>query len=404
MGTEDGILVVNAGSSSIKYAAYGDTAGPEPRLLGRGRIEAIGTHPRFVGRNEAGAVLSERTWPQGDTLSHRAGTEFLMDWLAEHETDIRLVAAGHRIAHGGIKYAGPTRIDAELKADIDRLTPLAPLHQPHHLAAIEAIADRFPELPQVACFDTSFHRTYAPVTQLFAIPRQLSREGILRYGFHGISYEFIARRLPAFAPEARRVVVAHLGNGASMCAIHDGRSVDSTMGFTALDGLPMGTRTGALDPGVLLYLMQQRGYDASRLQQLLYEESGLLGVSGISNDMRVLLASPAAEAKEAVELFCAAIAKSLGALAMTLGGLDALVFTAGIGEHAAPVRAEVCRRAAWLGLSFDPEANARDGPRISTDDSPVSVWVIPTNEELMIAIHTRSLLLSARSQPNILRS
>ena len=392
MPKENGILVVNAGSSSIKYAAYRETGGGDPRLLGRGKIEGFGTRPLFVGKNEAGVVLGEHIWPEGDALSHAAGTHFLMEWLAEHETDIRIVAGGHRVAHGGIKYGGPTRIEPSVMADLATLTPLAPLHQPHHLAAIDAIAGRFPDMPQVACFDTSFHRTHSRITQLFALPRRLSSEGILRYGFHGISYEFIARRLPSFAPSARRVVVAHLGNGASMCGIRDGRSVDSTMGFTAVDGLPMGTRTGALDPGVLLYLMQQRGYDAPRLERLIYKESGLLGVSGISNDMRDLLASGAAEAAEAVELFCAAVTKALGAMAMAIGGLDALVFTAGIGEHAAPVRAEVCRRAAWLGLRFDAEANARGGPRISTDGSPVSAWVIPTDEELMIAIHTQNLL------------
>ncbi|MFO1126903.1 MAG: acetate/propionate family kinase [Rhodospirillales bacterium] len=392
MRTEDGILVINAGSSSIKYAAYLNAGGGEPQLLGRGKIDGIGSRPRFVGKDQKGAVLGEHAWPDGDTLTHAAGTWFLMDWLAEHETDIRIVAAGHRVAHGGTKYLKPTRVDAGVIADLAQLSPLAPLHQPHNLAAIKAMAERFPHLPQVACFDTSFHRTHSRITQLLAIPRQFSREGVLRYGFHGISYEFIARRLPTYAPAVHRAVVAHLGSGASMCAIRDGRSIDSTMGFTAVDGLPMGTRTGAVDPGFLLYLVQQRGYDGARLESLLYKESGLLGVSGISNDMRDLLASDAPEAKEAVELFCAAIAKWLGALAMTMEGVDALVFTAGIGENAAPVRAEVCRRAAWLGLKFDAEANERGGPRISTDDSPISAWVIPTNEELMIALHTRDLL------------
>lgn len=390
--TDKGILVINAGSSSIKYAAYKQVDSGEPAPLGRGLIEGLGTAPRFVGRNESGAVLGEKSWPEGNSLSHQEATSFLLEWLTENEDDIEIVACGHRVAHGGVKYHRPVRIDANIIADLATLTPLVPLHQPHNLAAMQAIAERYPALPQVACFDTSFHRTHSRTAQLFAIPRAMTEQGILRYGFHGISYEFIARRLPHFAPNAHRVVVAHLGSGASMCAMLDGVSVDSTMGFTAVDGLPMGTRTGALDPGLLLYLMQSHGYDAARIERFLYRESGLLGVSGISNDMRDLLDSPAPQAAEAVELFCYSIAKFVGSLAMTLGGLDALVFTAGIGEHAPPVRANVCRRAAWLGIRVDADANARHGPRISTDDSPISVWVIPTNEELMIAMHTRDLL------------
>lgn len=390
--TDRGILVINAGSSSIKYAAYRQVDSGEPSPLGRGQIEGLGTAPHFIGRNETGATLGEKRWPEGNSLSHKDATTFLIDWLAENETDIEIVACGHRVAHGGRKYHGPTRIDDQVIADLAELTPLAPLHQPHHLAAMQAIAERHPELPQVACFDTSFHRTHSRIAQLFAIPRAMTENGVLRYGFHGISYEFIARRLPHYAPNAHRVVVAHLGSGASMCGMLDGVSVDSTMGFTAVDGLPMGTRTGAVDPGLLLYLMQSHGYDADRIERFLYKESGLLGISGVSNDMRDLLASPAPEAAEAIEVFCYAVAKFLGSLAMALGGLDAIVFTAGIGERAAAVRANVCRRAAWLGVRIDADANADNGPRISTGDSPVSVWAIPTNEELMIAMHTRDLL------------
>jgi acetate kinase len=389
---DQGILVINAGSSSIKYAAYKQVAAGEPAALGRGQIEGLGTAPHFIGRNETGAVLGEKRWPDGNSLSHQDATTYLIDWLAENEADIEIVACGHRVAHGGRKFRGPTRIDEGVIAELAELTPLAPLHQPHNLATMQAIAARHPDLPQVACFDTSFHRSHARVAQLFAIPRAMTDRGVLRYGFHGISYEFIARRLPQYAPAAHRVVVAHLGSGASMCAMLDGVSVDSTMGFTAVDGLPMGTRTGAIDPGLLLYLMQSEGYDAARIERFLYKESGLLGVSGISNDMRDLLGSPEPAAAEAVEVFCYAIGKCLGALAMSLGGLDAIVFTAGIGERAAPVRANVCRRAAWLGVRIDADANAGNGPRISTDDSPISIWVIPTNEELMIAMHTRDLL------------
>ncbi len=296
------------------------------------------------------------------------------------------------MVHGGLDYDRPVRIDAPVVAALAELVPLAPLHQPHNLAGIRAVSAVDPSLPQVACFDTAFHRNKPLVAEIFALPRELTDSGIHRYGFHGLSYEYIARRLPQVVPDARRVVVAHLGNGASMCAIRDGRSVDSTMGFTAVDGLPMGTRTGALDPGVLLFLLQERGYTADAIERLLYKESGLLGVSGISNDMRDLLASDDPRAGEAIDLFCYQIAKNLGALATAAGGLDAFVFTAGIGEHAAEIRARVCAQAAWMGIKLDPAANRSNAQRLSTDDSAVSVWVIPTDEERMIAIHTRSVL------------
>ena len=296
------------------------------------------------------------------------------------------------MVHGGLDYDRAVRLDEGVIADLERLIPLAPLHQPHNLAAIRALAEVAPKLPQVACFDTAFHRTQPRVAQLFALPRALSESGVRRYGFHGLSYEYIAHRLPETLPEARKVVVAHLGSGASMCALFDGRSIESTMGFTAVDGLPMGTRTGGMDPGVVLYLMQDRGYDAKTIEKLLYKESGLLGVSGVSNDMRDLLESDDPLAAEAVELFVYHIGKHLGALAGALEGLDALVFTAGIGENAPIVRARVCRRAEWLGVRLDEEANRRGGPRISTSDSPIPAWIIPTNEELMIALHVRDEL------------
>jgi acetate kinase len=320
---------------------------------------------------------------------------FILGWVREHADHVNVIAAGHRVVHGGLAYDRPVRIDEGVLQTLQTLVPLAPLHQPHNLAAVGAIAEIDPDLPQVACFDTAFHRTQSKVAQTFAIPRALTEKGVRRYGFHGLSYEYIARRIPDYAPAARRVVVAHLGSGASMCAIAAGRSIESTMGFTAVDGLPMGTRTGALDPGVVLFLLQEEGYDASRIERFLYKESGLLGVSGISNDMRDLVASREDAAREAVELFVYHVCKHAGALTAALGGIDALVFTAGIGENAPPIRDAVCQRLEWLGVHLDPEANRKGGPRISTDGSGVSVWVIPTNEEQMIAIHTQALLAAA---------
>jgi acetate kinase len=293
-----------------------------------------------------------------------------------------------------MKHVGPVRIDTRTLAELEALIPLAPLHQPHNLEAIRALVRHAPQVPQVACFDTSFHRTQPTVAQAFALPGRYAKEGVHRYGFHGLSYEYIASVLPERDPRAAagRAVVAHLGNGASICAMQGGRSVATTMSFTALDGLPMGTRCGAIDPGVLLYLMDQHGMDARGLEQLLYHQSGLLGVSGVSSDMRTLLESRDPRAAEALDLFVYRIGRELGSLAAALGGLDAVVFTGGIGENAAAIRARVCRDAVWLGLGLDEEANARGGPRISRPGSPVSAWVIPTNEELMIALHTRRIL------------
>jgi acetate kinase len=290
------------------------------------------------------------------------------------------------------------RVEAAVLAKLERLVPLAPLHQPHNLAPIRSLLERSPQLPQVACFDTAMHRSNPPVAQMFALPAELTEAGVRRYGFHGLSYEYIASVLPQFDANAARgrTVVLHLGNGASMCALHAGRSVASTMGFTAVDGLPMGTRCGAIDPGVLLYLMNERGMDARALEKLIYKQSGLLGVSGVSSDMRALLESAEPRAKLAVELFVYRIGRELGSLAAALGGLDALVFTAGIGERAVPIRERVCRQAAWLGVELDAQANAKHGPRISSASSRVAAWVIPTNEELMIARHTREVLSKAK--------
>jgi len=393
---DQGILVINAGSSSIKFAVFTDGGLPEPKLLFKGQMEGLGSDPSFQVKDATGQKFDERDeWPRGSPLNHAGALRYILGWLEECASDIKIEAAGHRVVHGGLAYDRAVRIDEHVIADLEQLTPLAPLHQPHNLAAIRALAEVAPGLPQVACFDTAFHRTQPRVAQLFALPRALIESGVRRYGFHGLSYEYIAYRLPHYAPEARKVVVAHLGSGASMCALHDGRSIESTMGFTAVDGLPMGTRTGAMDPGVVLYLMQDRGYDAKTIESLLYKESGLLGVSGFSNDMRDLLESGDSHAAEAVELFIYHIGKHLGALVSALEGLDALVFTAGIGENSAPIREQVCRRAAWLGVRINEEANRQGDSRISTTDSPVPIWVIPTNEELMIALHVRDQLPAA---------
>ena len=391
------ILVLNAGSSSLKFSVFLD--GEPPGLLLRGQLEGLFTEPHFVARDAAGNVAGEQRWPAGTRLGHQGAIEFLFTWgragaLGGH----RIAAAGHRVVHGGLKFTRPVRIDPEVLAPLEALVPLAPLHQPHNLAAIRAIVQRAPELPQAACFDTSFHRTQPAVAQAFALPRRYAEEGVIRYGFHGLSYEYIASVLPRTDARAAagRTVVAHLGNGASMCAMKSGRSVASTMGFTAVDGLPMGTRCGALDPGVLLYLMDRHGMDARALEKLLYQQSGLLGVSGISSDLRTLLASPDPRAAEALDLFVYRIGRELGSLAAALGGLDALVFTGGIGENAATIRARVCQGAAWLGLELDAAANDAGRPRISRGGSRVTAWVIPTNEELMIAQHTRRLLAGKR--------
>ncbi|MGQ9369743.1 acetate/propionate family kinase [Azospirillum sp. ST 5-10] len=389
MSTDHAILVINAGSSSLKFSVFRGS-GDDLTAAITGQIFGIGTQPRFEARDAAKRPLADRAWVPGEAADRTALLSFLLEWIEDHLDGARLLAAGHRVVHGGAAYAAPILLDDAVMAELERLVPLAPLHQPHNLAAIRALAQGYPDLPQVACFDTAFHRSQPWQAQTFALPRAMTESGIRRYGFHGLSYEYIARRLPQVAPELAdaRVVVCHLGSGASMCAIRAGSSVDSTMGFTAVDGLPMGTRTGALDPGVLVYLMREKGMDADALEQLLYYRSGLLGVSGISNDMRVLLESADPHAAEAVELFCFRVAKETGALAASMGGIDALVFTAGIGERSAPVRARVGEKLAWLGVAIDEAANAANGPRISSGRSRLPVWVIPTDEERMIALHT----------------
>jgi acetate kinase len=401
----DAILVLNAGSSSIKFALFpGDSRPTRQGLYCEGECEGIGHRIHFFARDRAGAVLIDEHLPEGAT--HEQALTALLRWLERAFPQHRLVAAGHRVVHGGSAYNAPVRIDASVVRMLTDLVPLAPLHQPHHLAAIAALTKLHPALPQVACFDTSFHHTQSAIATAFALPRRLSEDGVRRYGFHGLSYEYIAGVLPeVLGPQLAdgRVVVAHLGNGASMCAMHRRKSVATTMGFTALDGLPMGQRCGNLDPGVVLYLMQQKRMSADAVADLLYHDSGLLGVSGVSNDMRTLLASDDPHAAEAIDLFVYRIGRELGSLAASLGGLDALVFTAGIGEHASEIRRRVSEDAAWLGVEFDRAANEQGGPRLSPPDSKASAWVIATDEDLMIALHTW-MIVNPRGIDNLARS
>jgi acetate kinase len=394
----DLILVVNAGSSSLKFRAY-DAGGGTPQLLLRGQIESLYTEPHFSASGASGEHREEQRWPAGTALGHDGAIAHIGDFLRSHRGDNRLVAAGHRVVHGGMRFTQPTLVTPEVIDELAALVPLAPLHQPHNLAPIRALAQLRPDLPQVACFDTAFHHTAPEQAQAFALPHDITARGVRRYGFHGLSYEYIASRLPEVAPAAARgrTVVAHLGNGASMCALREGRSIASTMGFTAVDGLVMGTRCGSVDAGVILYLMDELKMDTRAVEDLIYKRSGLLGVSGISSDMRTLLASEDPRARFAVELFIYRIGRELGSLAAALEGVDALVFTGGIGERAVPIRERACRQAGWLGLELDPAANAADGPRISADGSRMAAWVIPTDEELMIARHTFDLLQGGRS-------
>jgi acetate kinase len=378
------IAVVNAGSSSIKFAVFDAAAQPVLRL--RGQVEGIGATPRAKLVDAEGGVLAQEA-PQPDGFDHVAATQTMIRVAGPFLEGRDLVAMGHRVVHGGADYAAPVRVTDAVLDRLATLIPLAPLHQPHNLAVIRAMRALRPDLPQIACFDTAFHRSQPPIAQAFAIPRKYSEAGVKRYGFHGVSYQYVTGKLVEIAPHLAqgRVIVAHLGNGASLCAVRDGRSVASTMGFTAVDGLVMGTRCGALDPGVLIHMMDQYGMGARELEDLIYRQSGLLGVSGLSADMRALRAAAAPEAKEAIALFVYRIQREIGSLAAALGGLDALVFTGGIGENDVATRAEVVSGCAWLGLVLDAAANARGDVLISAADSAVTVLTIPTNEELEIA-------------------
>jgi acetate kinase len=384
------LLILNAGSSSLKFAVY-EIAGDALALKLRGQIAGIGTAPRLEARDAQSQPLDFAA--SGAIADHGAALAHLLAWLTQTGHGTGLAGAGHRVVHGGTAFTAHCRLTLAAVAELTALEPLAPHHQPHNVAAIRALAAQMPDLPQVACFDTAFHATQPPEARRLALPRDLAAKGLQRYGFHGLSYEYATERLRELAGVLpQKLVIAHLGNGASMCAIRDGRSIATTMGFSTLDGLIMATRIGALDPGVILHLMRAEGYSLSELEDLLYNRSGLLGLSGVSPDMRTLLASPEPGAREAVSLYCYRISRELGSLAAALGGLDALVFTGGIGENAAPVRAAVCRDAAWLGIEFDAAANESGGPLIGAKSGRAAAWVVPTDEELVIAAHTRRLL------------
>lgn len=394
MSAVDTILVVNAGSSSLKFQVFG--AADDLRCLVKGQIDGIGTRPRMRAEGADGACLIDERYAPEQIVDLPAATHTAGTWLRETQ-NIDLIAVGHRVVHGGPNYNRPVLITQEVVDQLERYVSLAPLHQPNNLAPIRSLLAHRPNLPQVACFDTAFHRGHSEVVDHYAIPEHFYAEGVRRYGFHGLSYEYIARRLNDVAPHIARgrVIVAHLGSGASMCALSDGRSIESTMGFTALDGLPMGTRPGQLDPGVVLYLVAEKGMSAAALEDLLYRECGLKGLSGVSNDVRELETSSDPKAAFALEHFAYRVGLFAGALAAALGGLDAFVFTAGIGENSATMRTRIADRLAWLGVALDPIANATRKPLISRADSRVAVYVVPTNEELMIAQHTLGLL-SAR--------
>ncbi|WP_441241795.1 acetate/propionate family kinase [Tardiphaga sp. 768_D3_N2_1] len=395
----DTILVVNAGSSSVKFQIFSVEGEGNLQRRIKGQIDGIGSRPRLRANGQNGDPMADRAYPIEAVADVPAAMSVAGAWLRD-ELNINPIAVGHRVVHGGPDYANPVLIDHGVVGRLERYVSLAPLHQPHNLAPIRTILNNFPNLPQVACFDTAFHRDHDALADYYAIPHQLHAEGIRRYGFHGLSYEYIAKRLPQVAPEVAggRVIVAHLGSGASMCAIKNGKSVESTMGFTALDGLPMGTRAGQLDPGVVLYLIAEKGMSVSKVQDFLYRDCGLKGLSGVSNDMRELQTSGDPRATFAVDYFVYRVGLHIGMLAAALQGLDAFVFTAGIGENSATIRARIAEKLAWLGGTVDPTANAANASKISGADSRVPVFVIPTDEELMIAQHTLTLLMNPKMQ------
>ncbi len=385
------IVVFNSGSTSVKFAAYAVDRAGSLSLLCRGRVDSMQGDPHFVVNDATGKPLEAHEWGDGHTIDHKAALNFIITWIEANLTGTAVIAAGHRILLGGSRFSGPVRINADVLAYLDDLVAMEPSHQPFNVVGARAFAEAFPGLPQVACFDSSFHRTMPEIAQTCALPADIRDTGARHWGNHGISYEYISRQLPNFAPSAHRVIVVHLGGGASLCAMLDGRSVETSMGFGALSGLPMATRSGDIPASVLFYLLRRKLVDDVSLEKMLYERSGLLGLSGFSGDMRVLQVSTDPRAVAAVEQFVYAMTKYVGAYAAVLGGLDALVFTAGIGEHSAPVRAALCAKLSWLGVKLDEQANLTHCPRISAADSAVSVWVIPTNEELMIAQHTLDL-------------
>jgi acetate kinase len=393
----DSILVVNAGSSSVKFQVFGVGQGRGLDRVLKGQIDGIGTRPKLRATASDGRLMLDKTYAPDDVPDVPSAIAVAGAWLGEQQ-NIALVAVGHRVVHGGPEYDQPLRVAAEILDHLDRYVPLAPLHQPNNLAPIRTLMSRRPDLPQIACFDTAFHRGHDAVADHYAIPQRFYDEGVRRYGFHGLSYEFIATRLKEVAPRIAegRVIVAHLGSGASMCALANGRSIESTMGFTALDGLPMGTRTGQIDPGVILYLMMEKGMTPATVQDLFYQDCGLKGLSGISNDMRELLNDPSPRAALAIDYFVYRVSLHAGMLAAALGGLDAFVFTAGVGENSAEIRGRIATKLAWLGVALDADANAKHATTISTPASRIPVYVIPTDEELMIARHTLSVLTAEK--------
>lgn len=396
------ILAINSGSSSIKFALYDfQSIKTDLAIVANGQFASIGDNPQLIIMDAGGQTLVTKQF--SSTHQHDQLLEELLGWIESRSVEYSLTAAGHRIVHGGNIFTTPVLLDDKILGQLEALIPLAPLHQPHNLAAVRALSRISPGLPQAGCFDTAFHRTQTAIATTFALPRELTAAGIHRYGFHGLSYEYIASVLSEYAgaDTDRKVIVAHLGHGASMCAMQGGRSVATTMGFTALDGLPMGRRCGSLDPGVVLYLMKEKDMDYETLSDLLYQRSGLLGISGISDDMRELLTSDTPEAKEAIELFVYRIARETGSLAAALGGLDILVFTGGIGEHAAAVRESVCQSLHWLGVRMNKSANDYGERRINATDSDVDIFVIPTDEDLMVARHTLSLLALSSKQRSV---
>jgi acetate kinase len=387
------VLVVNAGSSSLKFSAYAADESNRPSLLLKGQLESMVTRPRLIAHDSLGNVLVDRLYDVKIIANYDDAVGNVSSWLATLGRRVELLAAGHRVVHGGANSAAAALIDDDVLAELEKFVPLVPLHQPANLAGIRAIRRHHPTLPQVACFDTAFHRGHSEVVQRFALPENFYREGIRRYGFHGLSYEYIAGKLPEIAPEiaSGRVIVAHLGSGASLCAMKDGKSVDTTMAFSSLDGLPMATRCGAIDPGVLIYLIRERGMPPDEVEHLLYYGSGLRGISGLSSDLRDLLASDDRFAKLALEYFIHHVCRHVGALTAVLEGLEAIVFTAGIGENSPEIRERICSHLSWLGLSLDEGANQAGGPKITAKDSRASAWVVPTDEEWLIARHTLDL-------------
>lgn len=390
------IIVFNSGSTSLKFGVYGVGSDLDPAtelsLLWVGQIDNMQSNPQFAVRDAADKPLDTHAWRDGQAIDHAAALQYVLGWLQANLARTKIVAAGHRIVLGGARFDNPVLIDDDVLGYLDSLVVMEPLHQPFNVAGARAFAQAFPGVPQVACFDSSFHRTMPEVAQTYALPADVRDAGVRHWGYHGISFDYISRQLPKFAAQARRVIVAHLGGGSSLCAMFDGRSVETTMGFSSLSGLPMATRSGDVPPGVLFYLLRSKRFDVAALETMLYERSGLLGLSGISGDMRVLQDSVDPRAIAAVEHFVYAMTKTIGAYIAVLGGLDALVFTAGIGENSVPLRAALCSKLVRLGVTLDEQANRTGGPRISTENSDVSVWVIPTNEEWMIAQHTRALV------------